>query len=247
MKLYTICPEKESLFKNIDNLNFEEYTMADYNKFVEEVKKYYISSRFYWYETDMSDSDSGTVYRSFPINYTNMIIKDNELYGVLVNTNGIFKEHYVLKLKDKHVEAHLGGGYEVLDYDWDLKEKDSSKPYLIDISQKYVMVYETFSYLKGKLSLYRREIVGFFPIDCILKDDKVIGLKYRNSSDELDFLFDDRKTYTHKIVTGDDSSKTVRLFTFVEVNEEFLEKNILKVTSSDFSKGNFKFYGNIED
>ena len=99
MKLYTYCDEKNSEIKLScsGGIKKEEYTYEEYLSYLEEAKKFYVHMLHYYYETDMSDYDEGRIYNDFSINYNNMIIKDNKLFGVLVNTNGMFPKLYIYK------------------------------------------------------------------------------------------------------------------------------------------------------
>ena len=75
MKLYTLCDKANTYIDTNTSFGIikEEYSYSDYLKFVEDAKKYYVHMHRYYYETDMSDSDSGTIYDDYPINYSNMI------------------------------------------------------------------------------------------------------------------------------------------------------------------------------
>lgn len=51
MNLYTICNKNESIIdlSSTDCVNFQNYSMNEYNKFIEIAKKHYISRVFSWY------------------------------------------------------------------------------------------------------------------------------------------------------------------------------------------------------
>lgn len=241
MNLYTICTKDESLYElqSIYGVKFQDYSMNDYNYFMDIAKKHYIHRLFSWYETDMSDSDSGTINDNYPINYTNIVIKDNELYGVLVKTKGMFPKYYLLEFEKKHKRVTLGGGYNDLDYDWWIKDKDISNLDTLNVSSNYVIIYEKISYDNNKLSYYEREIIGFLQRDCIIKNDCIIGLKYEDDTLH-EFIFSDKDSFIQKHITENGQFKSVINMKLVEINEEFLNMNIIDVTYKDFTKGNFK-------
>ena len=195
MKLLTICDKEQSILNGLmEGVNFNDYTMDDYKRFMETAKKYYVSMRHYWYETDMSDHDSGTRYKDFSINNSNMIIKDNELYGVLVSTFAMFPKFKILKLENKHTSLALGGGYNSDDYDWWLKDNDMTNLDTLEVSLKYILIKEKKVYItlnnNKQLSRIERDVIGFIQDNCIVEDGKVIGLSHGKSR----FIFDDKES-----------------------------------------------------
>ena len=241
MKLYTICSKEESLIdlKSTQGVKFQEYSMKDYEFFIEIAKKYYIQRYFSWYETDMSDSDSGSITDYYPINYNNMVVKDNKLYGVLVKTRGSLAEYYLLDFEKKQMSAALGGGYNDLDYDWCIKDNSFTNLEAINVSSNYILLCEKIAYNGSKLYSYEREVVGFLPQDCIIKNGCIIGLSYKNDS-LLEFIFSNEESLTKKTETKNGKFKNITNIKLVKLDEKFLNKNIKEVSYNDFKKGNFK-------
>ena len=180
MKLFTICDKSESKLNLNGDLGVKlmEYSYEDYLNFLNQSKKYFVYESHDWYETDMSDSDSGSRNRKFSINYNNMIVKDNELYGVLVKTSQIFPSYYILTLKEKRYFIELEGGYNSNSYSWKLVEYDNINN--IDILLSYILIVEKIIIEekagKTKIIYYDREIKNLMPQYLIYKDDKVIGI-----------------------------------------------------------------------
>lgn len=243
MKLFTVCKNSESLYdlKASIGVKLQEYSVNDFYAFYEKAKKHYICRRFYWYETDMSDSDSGTIYDLYPINHTNMVIKDNSLYGVLVKTRGMFPEYRIVEFSKCHKEAALGGGYNKLDYDWWIKDNDKEKEEELNVSSSYVLLCEYIGYQNGKISSYMRDVVGFLPNDCIIENGCVVGLKYKYDKN-YEFIFKDADSLTNESVSEDGDTKSVRKKKLVKIDGQLLEKNIFDVTWDDFKKGRSKPY-----
>ena len=241
MKLFSDCNKKNSLF-NLNSsigVNFKDYSMDDFNRFMETAKKHYVKRLFSWYETDMSDSDSGNIFDYFSINHTNMIIKDNDLYGVLVKTRGMFPLYYLLNFKTKHTQAALGGGYNSLDYDWWIMDNDLNNLDTLNVASNYVLLYEKISYNKDKLSFYSRDVISFLQQDCIIENNAIVGLKYEDDN-LFEFKFLDKNSLIKKIVKEDGNHKSITNMKLVQINKEFLDMNIFDVTYEDFKKGNFK-------
>lgn len=238
MKLYTICDKENSLFdiKESYGVNLKDYSVKEYLNFMNDVKKLYIVRLFSWYETDMSDRDEGSIIDHYTINYNNVIIKDDKLFGVLVKTRGMFPKYRVVKFETEHKELALGGGYNSLDYDWWIKEIESKDSHLIDALSKYVVVEEYFSYEKGKLSMYLREVVNFAPRLCIVENDEILGFNY----DEHEYLISDKRTHLHKTTSENGENKSIKIRQLMLIDEEFLNKNILDVNYDLFSKGEYK-------
>ena len=62
MKLYTYCSQNDGEIKckNDCGVKLENYSTSDYKRFMKEASKNYIRYFHSWYDTDMSDSDSGS-------------------------------------------------------------------------------------------------------------------------------------------------------------------------------------------
>lgn len=242
MNLYTICDKSESLIdlKSIYGVKFQNYSMEDYIKFIEIAKKHYIHRLFYWYETDMSDSDSGSVSDDYPINYTNFVIKDNNLYGVLVKTRGSYPEYFILEFEKKHFKVALGGGYNDRDYDWWIKDKDLKNLDTLNISSSYVLLCEKIYYDNDKIFSYERDIIGFFQENCIIENNSIIGLKYKINGKSHEFIFTNEDSLFERLTDENGVYKTVINIKLVKLDEEFLNMNIYGVSYDDFKKGNFK-------
>lgn len=243
MNLYTICDKNKSLIdlKSIHGIKFQDYSMDDYNKFIEVAKKHYVSRLYHWYETDLNDSNSGDVRYDYPIIYTNMVIKDNKLFGVLVKATGSYSdsEYYILEFNKKHEHAYLDGGYNVYSYDWWIKDKDLDNLDTLNASSNYALLYEKISYKDDKIYSYERNVIGFLQEDCIIKDGSIIGLSYKND-DLYEFIFSNKDSLIQKKVIGSNKYKTEINMKLVELNEKFLDMNITNITREDFKKGNYK-------
>ena len=242
MKLYTVCKGNQSVFKlNLaDGVKPEEYSEADYRRFMETVKKHYVSRRFYWYSTDMSDSDSGTIYDSYPINQTNMVIKDNKLFGVLVTTRAMFPDYYFLDFKGAHAKAALGGGYSDLDYDWWIKEHDSENEAMLDVLAKYLLITERICYQNDKLSSYTRRVIGFMPDDAIVEGGNIVGFRNEDGDEIYEFMLSDRDSLVKRSTNVDGSYKTNYVRALVKVSPELLDANIFNVPYTSANQGGFE-------
>jgi len=243
LKLLTICEKSESLYKLNEFLGvkLEEYSWDEYLAFNDICKKYYVSRKFYWYETDMSDNDSGTIYDDYPINYSNMIINNGKLHGVLVSTRAFFPDYFILEFEKGHKEAALGGGYNSLDYDWWIKKHENKDQEFINITSKYVLVKQKITYDNGTLSTYIRDIIGFLSDSLIVEDNNIIGLKYvENDSNLYEFIFSNKDTFLVKNVCKDGTYETTYTYTLIELNKAFLDNHITNVTYDDFKNGNYK-------
>lgn len=243
MKLFTICNETESLFKEkyVNNIKLCDYTIDDYKRFLEVGKNHHIYMRRYWYETDMSDSSSGTIHHYNTINQSNMIIKDNELYGVLVSTRGYFPTYRILTLESKHQKLALGGGYNTDDYDWYLRDNDLSNKETLEASTNYVLVDEMRVYSikdtnEKELSRIEREVIGLLQSSCLINNNQVIGFKY----DGHEYIIDDKESLTIETTKFDGNKAEYKYIKkLYKVDEDYLEKNIFTISYSDWKKQYF--------
>ena len=230
MKLYTFCKSHDSEIKleNSAGCRREEYSYGEYLRFLEEAKRYHVHLYHYYYETDMSDSDEGSDTVDFSINYNNMIIKDNKLYGVLVKTFSYFPKYLVYPLAEESCFIELAGGYNSNSYNWTYVENDLSSVATLEASLRYVVIKETTFYEEGtgEMSHYFREIFNLTQKDFILDGDRITGV----TADEREFSLSDVGS---KITVGN------HVYTLVRLDEEFLEKNILLVTYEDFKRGDY--------
>lgn len=246
MKLYTYCNEKECDIKcyNSGAVKLIEYTYDDYNRFIKKVKSKYIKAYHSWYETDMSDSDSGSNCKSFPINHTNIIIKDNKIYGVLIKTFGMFPKYFIFPLEKEKYAVELSGGYDSDYYEWKYENYDLESVNTYEASLKYLLIIENISYQikdnNKEISLYLREVIGFVQSDFIVKNNKVIGLKYDNH----EFIFDNpdslRIEKTDISSYPDYSCEKYTLYKLVIIDELLLEQNIFEITYDNFKNGNYR-------
>lgn len=240
MKLYTVCDTKDGTYEvNKLGIRLEEYSFEDYKRFISQANKYYVLREMEWYETDMSDSDSGSIRDKSDINYANMIIKDNSLYGVIVKTRNTTPEYAILDFKSMHAQGSFGGGYSVLDYDWWLKEKSVTT--LNDFSEivNYALVYENIFYIHGKIDSYSREIRGFLEDEAVTKNGKIVGVKSALAKDH-EFIFDNKSTHYYQKGPQTGNYKIVEKCRLVKLTEQYLEDAIFEVSPNDFKKGNVK-------
>ena len=237
MKLLTYCNKAESIYDlGTHGVKLCDYTAEECHGFLDAMIGKYVSRLFYWYETDMSDSDSGTRRDNFPINYTNLVIKDKKPFAVLVTTCGMFPKYRLLNIKKGHEEAALGGGYNSLDYDWWIKDKDASDVEALRISSSYVYVYEKTVYQKGKYKSCEREVIGFMPEACVRRDGKIAALSLGEEILEIDGA-DERIDTSEKI---EDEFRSVRLGKLVRLTDEFMESSVYDVTYLDGRDGKIK-------
>ena len=211
---------------------------------IQKVKNKYVKAYHSWYETDMSDSSSGSNSKTFPINHTNIVIKDNEIYGVLVKTFGMFPKYLIFPLDKEKCSVELSGGYESDYYEWKYENYDLENIITYETSKKYVLIKENINYQikdnNKEIALYLREVIGFNQNDCIVKNNKVVGLKY----DSHEFIFDNPDSL--KIEETNISSypnykyEKHTLYKLLIINESLLKENIFDITYNDFSEGNYK-------
>ena len=230
MKLYTYCDPKQSeiKIKNSGGCKKQEYSYSDYLRFIDEVKKYYIKMYHSWYETDMSDSDSGSKTNYFTVNYNNMIIKDGKLYGTLVSTDGMFPKYYIFPLDQEKCAVELEGGYNSNAYEWTYESTKDCVGDSISCAFGYVLTDENILYSDDNknIKFYTREVVNFLPENVIFDaSDRAIGFRYSG----FNVLFSDPK-------------KTVNenhVLTLHKIDENFLDRNVINVYYDDFKNGNF--------
>ena len=250
MKLFTYCETKEATYLCDDKQNgvkLKEYSYEEYLRFMDSCKKYFVSHYHTWYETDMSDKDEGTTSERFSINYSNMIIKDNEVYGVLVKTTNMFPRYYILVLEKKHKGVELGGGYEEDSHDWLLKEHcidETSYEYILINEQINISINKT-NYLE-KISGYTRKIVGFLGENLIYNNGKLVGFKYGTHN----FIIDDEATWISKINKENQNSSSIEKFisinTLIKVNRAFLDEKVFDSSYLDFYNKQHKIFSNIK-
>lgn len=248
MKLYTCCEKHECEIECENNyyLKLVEYSFDDYKRFLEVGKRHHIHLYRYWYETDMSDSSSGSANFYYPINYLNMIIKDNNLAGVLVSSGGYGVEYYFYALNKEEFWVDLAGGYNENSYTWKYKENNLEKEYSLDVSINYALIVENLciSIKEGtkKVTLYERKILGILQKDCLVMDREVFAIRKEGK----EFLLGYTNTYIDKQIELDAnknaSAEKYCIYTLVKLDEEFLNKNITEVTYRDFREGNYEIY-----
>lgn len=249
MKLYTYCKKDEAeilCYNKEDGVKLVEYSFEDYLKLIEEAKKYYITYYHYWYDTDMSDSDEGSSSDSYPINFSNMIIKDNKLYGVLVKNSNDFPDYLILELKKENVKLELGGGYNTNSFTWSLKKHKVDEE-----TSNYVLVHEIIQVSTNKntrkksLSIYKRKILGFLDKNQVFENDKLVGFNYYGN----EFRLDDSSNWIQKNIEEIEFSDTIahstHLYTLVKVDKEFLDKEVFDCSYQDFSKKKYKMFTKI--
>lgn len=236
MKLYTYCNANEADIKiNGVGVKFENYSYSDYQKFLNIAKNYVVKRIYSWYETDMSDSDSGTITDYISINYANMVIKNNELYGVIVKTRDYTPKYRIVEFKTKHVQGAYGGGYSENDYDWFILDNKTNNLAILN----YALIVEEIFYDHGEIGNYKREVFGFLDDDAIIIDGELIGFK-NNFDLNSKFILADEST--HFIETGAKTGnyRTIKKFRLVNLTENYLENAVFEVTYNDFKTGNYK-------
>ena len=241
MKLYTVCDKSENELKSNKaecGLRLAEYTDKDYARLMGRVRDLYVTELFSWYETDMSDSDSGSSYDEFSINYTNLVVLDGQPYGVLVKTRGLFPDYYVMRLRDKKLSLALGGGYNDLDYDFEIKERKPSDP-----SADYIYYYDFTVYHDGKFSQYQRRVVGFTPRDVIYEDGVAVGIK-RAGDEGATFLFDEPEGFYVKGTEERHDGATVNCTrALLSLTPRLAEAGIRSIFYPDFKDGEYEIIG----
>ncbi|MBE6143066.1 MAG: hypothetical protein E7177_03665 [Erysipelotrichaceae bacterium] len=245
MKLYTIVEDKEVLITSCNNnlkVGLKEYSYKEYLSFIEEVKKYYLHEYHYWYTTDMSDRDEGSNVEKYTINHSNMVIRDNKVYGVLVKTGNNYPKYYICTFEKGEYYIDLAGGYNKNSFSWTIKEN----PYVIN---DYLIIREYISYSlyeknnKKVLSIYRREVIGLFKEDAIFENDLLIGFK----KDDQQFIISDPSTYQNIKTNNDYGNDNYNIDTLVKVDEEFLNNNIFDVSYEDFRNGNYQLFTKVSN
>ena len=216
-------------------VRLEEYSEEDFARFTGEMKKYYVHRIFDWYDTDMSDSDSGTIHDRDTVNYTNLVIKDGAPYAVLVRTRAMFPDYFLLNIEKRHRAAALGGGYSRLDYDWQLKEKEypTDTP---DHTGDYLVVHEEYSTKDGEVNRYTRCIKGIMPDNQITAEGELVGFEY---------YYEDEKTITLekpfvKLEREDSGYTVTNVVALVKNTHELAARGIFPVTYPDFSAGRYE-------
>lgn len=244
MKLYTYCNSNEASIlcsNKREGVKLVDYSYGDYLRFIEGVKNFYLRHYHYWYQTDMSDRDEGSKTCYIGLNYSNIVIRNNELFGILVDTGGMFPSYCILKISLKKEELELGGGYEKNSHDWDLF-KHSIDP----IAYEYVLVKENINVninkvnSERKISYYEREIVGILTENLIYKGSEVIGFSY----EDRDYLINDESTWESIITRSSEREKEIiessNIITLNKVTKEFLEKQIFSAPYSFYCKNKNK-------
>ena len=244
MKLYTVCDLKEAEIK-LKNESFgirrEEYSTEFYFELLRAVKDKYVHESFYWYETDMSDSDSGGHSADHTIDYTNIVVSNGALCGVIVRTSGYFPDFYLFDLKKGKLSLALGGGYNSLDYDFTLEDRVIPDG-RVDVYAERMCVLEIVSRNeKGKVVSYRRHVGGFVPSFCKYEDGK--NLLRAHGNFDSSFLLEDEGTYIQKEERPDDTNIVTETRTLVRVTPEFLEESIFPVTYPEFREGKYEVLG----
>ena len=247
MKLYTCCNESEANIKCINkvNLMLKDYSCQEYLEFMEEAKQYYIKEYHDWYQTDMSDSDSGSTTKYFTINQTNLVVKNGKFHGVLVSANDYFPKYFLVSFAQKRYYHDFDGGYNSNSFEWTFEKYDLNESTLNFLS-KYLLIVEKTSYeiseSDKKLSSYNRLIVGFMPKQFIVENDKVVGFKYN----ELLFTLNKPESFIQKSEEIEkypyETYQKYTIHSLIEVNEEHLEKNVFNVSYNDFKENNYKIY-----
>ena len=252
MKLYTICKLNECEIKTEDNYGIKlvEYSVSDYKRFIEKAMSHYVCYHRYWYDTDMSDSSSGTITRKFSINQSNMVIKDNELYGILANCNMNYPKYYIYQFGKEKLKIELGGGYCDDSHEWVYKENDLSNLETLYASLSYVLIKEKICFSnkneETKMYLYERTIIGLLQKDCLIENGKVVGFTYDNNNfilASLDSFV--QKTHERREYTSE-STDVYEVYTLVKVSKEFLEENILNISYDDYRSGHYKVFTEIK-
>lgn len=240
MKLYTLCELEDALIKTsgLDSygIKLEEYSYDDYLNFIKEAGEYYIDEYHYWYETDMSDRDEGSTRSKFTINYSNMIIKDNKLFGVLIKTNNYFPKYYIYKFKEEKYGIDLSGGYNENSFTWTYKNNEK-------FTREYILVKEVISTKKGSIkkedvSSYHREIIGLFENNYIVKDNKILGFKLDNH----EYLLSVPSSLVSIKIDTYPENDAHTIITLQRVDKQFLELNLFEVSYQDSLKKKYKIY-----
>lgn len=113
MLLYTVTHESESAIK-MNKIFVEkiEYGAEEVANFLSVAKNYYISLRTISESTDFNDRYSDDTTIDFPCNATNMIIKDNQIYGFIAFGNERHTDEImIIKMGEKEVTYYDGSGY----------------------------------------------------------------------------------------------------------------------------------------
>lgn len=249
MKLYTYCRQDEAeilCYNKEEGVKIVEYSLEDYLRYIDQVKKYYISYYHSWYDTDMSDRDEGSTSDNYPVNYSNIVIKDNNLYGVLVKNSNDFPNYLILVLEKEKVRLELGGGYSENSFNWFLKkhevEEETSNHVLV---HEIIKVSTDINTNEKHLSIYKRKIIGFLANNQIFENDKLVGFTY----DDCQFRLNDSSTWINKTSEENKFGTTIEyathVYTLIKVDKEFLDKEVFDCPYEDFRKNKYKMFTKI--
>ena len=192
MEIYTIATSDDYDVEANNNIYLKKvsYTFEESNRLLEVAKKYYYIYLVESESTDFNDrySSSNTYYEQ--INKSNMIVKDNEFYGVIVyGLEKHQKEFYVCTLDNVEYNNFDGSCYSYVDKTYTLREYNLPQEAL-DFVHKYHISLNIISYKitdsGEEFDFESNHEYYLTAFDVIMENGKAVGLKHRNHEHRID-------------------------------------------------------------
>ena len=192
MELYTVVSGADYELQSNKGICLKKvnYSLDEYETILETAKRYYYK---YVVESESTDfNDKYSSYNSYyiQINHSNLIVKDNKFYGVIVyGLEEYQRECYVCTLDEPSYNDYDGSCYSYVEKTYTLYEYELPEVAL-DFVHKYFISLNIKSYKVTKdgeeFDLESNHHYRLTAHDVILENGQAVGLKFRGLEYRLD-------------------------------------------------------------
>ena len=194
MELYTVTTEEkyEVLANKVIPLKKASYSKKQCEEFLEEAKKYYYTRVIESESTDFNDKYSSYAKYYEQVNLSNIVIKENKFYGVIVVGLGDYEKKFIVcSLDEREYNDYDGSVYSYVDKTYSLFQY--TLPYeALDFVHKYYIELdvEVYKQTQNGEKFESKNTLKYYltAFDVIMVDGKAVGLKFKEHEYRLDDL-----------------------------------------------------------
>ena len=202
MKLFTITSEENHEIVTFDDIYLRkaEYSKKECRAFIEEAKKYYFTYLVESEDTDFNDRYSSSSKYYYQINLSNIVIKEDKFYGVVVCGLDRFNSEYVICTFDQmEHEFHDGSCYSYVDKTYTMHKYDLPSESL-DFVYKYkiIMDQRVCKFINNE-DIFDSESQHTYYLtayDVIMENGCAVGLRFNNH----EFLLNKPESLVYEVV-----------------------------------------------
>ena len=210
MKLFTITNEENHEIVTFDDIYLRkaEYSKKECKAFIEEAKKYYFTYLVESEDTDFNDRYSSSTKYYYQINLSNIVIKEDKFYGVVVSGLGRFNREYIIcTFDEKEINIYDGSCYSYVDKTYTLCEYNLPQEALDFVFKYKIVMHQRVCKFINNEDIFDSESETSYYItayDVIMENGIAVGLKYQgheyllNNPESLIYNVTEEKSYDCK-------------------------------------------------